>query len=136
MAPTPLRFCHRLSSSPARHQPRLLRGLKLPIRSLTSATPRSPAETRLHQHAHIQSPSTPIPNLCLGAGGKAPGFVQQMLFSAPVQDKIPKGLRCMISVNVDEITPNIRTFLGEPANGHPTSGEPPRPSHTFKYYSP
>ena len=36
-------------------------------------------------------PSNSVPDLCLGAGGKAPGFVQQMLFSAPVQEKNPKG---------------------------------------------
>jgi hypothetical protein len=32
-----------------------------------------------------------MPDLCLGAGGKAPGFVQQMLFSAPVQERHAKG---------------------------------------------
>jgi len=33
-----------------------------------------------------------VPELVLGAGGKAPGFVQQMLFSAPVQEKNAKGM--------------------------------------------
>ena len=33
-----------------------------------------------------------VPELVLGAGGKAPGFVQQMLFSAPVQEKNAKGI--------------------------------------------
>ena len=93
MAPTSLRLCHRLSASPStRHQPKLLAS-KFLSRSLTSATHRSSAHTstRLSHHPNIQSSSNTVPNLCLGAGGKAPGFVQQMLFSAPVQEKNAKG---------------------------------------------
>jgi hypothetical protein len=38
------------------------------------------------------TPGNTVPELVLGAGGKAPGFVQQMLFSAPVQEKNAKGI--------------------------------------------
>ena len=40
---------------------------------------------------------TSLPDLCLGAGGKAPGFVQQMLFSTPVQSKPAKGIYAEIN---------------------------------------
>jgi len=81
-----LRLCRRL--------PRNASPSKLFARTLVSATPRStspsariPRSPALH-HSHS---STTVPDLCLGAGGKAPGFVQQMLFSAPVQDRHAKG---------------------------------------------
>lgn len=70
---------------------------KILSRSLTSATSRlssSPITTppsRLPRPSN-SSPTNTIPDLCLGAGGKAPGFVQQMLFSAPVQEKNAKGI--------------------------------------------
>jgi hypothetical protein len=38
------------------------------------------------------TPGSTVPELVLGAGGKAPGFVQQMLFSAPLQEKNAKGM--------------------------------------------
>jgi hypothetical protein len=65
---------------------------KIIFRPLTSATPRSfvPPATR---PPSLPSSSNTIPDLCLGAGGKAPGFVQQMLFSPPVQEKDTKGLK-------------------------------------------
>ena len=54
---------------------------KIISRPLTSATSRSspPPATR---PPSLPSSSNTIPDLCLGAGGKAPGFVQQMLFSS------------------------------------------------------
>ena len=65
---------------------------KIISRPLTSATSRSslPPATR---PPSLPSSSNTIPDLCLGAGGKAPGFVQQMLFSPPVQEKNTKGLK-------------------------------------------
>ena len=52
----------------------------------TSSSPPAPS-TRLP----VPPSSSSVPDLCLGAGGKAPGFVQQMLFSAPVPEKNTKG---------------------------------------------
>jgi hypothetical protein len=99
MAGVSLRLSHRLST-PLLRQCNCSSPRKIIIssRTLTSAISRSssPPSTRLPRPP--QSPPLPsssssntIPDLCLGAGGKAPGFVQQMLFSAPVQEKNAKG---------------------------------------------
>jgi len=48
------------------------------------------------------TPGNTVPELVLGAGGKAPGFVQQMLFSAPVQEKNAK----------EHINQSINALLG------------------------
>jgi hypothetical protein len=53
----------------------------------TPSSPPVPPPGRLP----IRPPSNSVPDLCLGAGGKAPGFVQQMLFSVPVPEKQAKG---------------------------------------------
>jgi hypothetical protein len=91
MAGASLRLCHRLSTSLLRQSG--LPAQKVTSRTLTSATQRSSnPSTRLPRPTSIaRSPNT-VPDLCLGAGGKAPGFVQQMLFSAPVQEKNAKGI--------------------------------------------
>ena len=97
MAGGSLRLCHRLSK-PLLRQCNFSSSHKIIFssRTLTSAPSRSsssPPSTRLPQSTSIPSSSSSntIPDLCLGAGGQAPGFVQQMLFSAPVQEKNAKG---------------------------------------------
>ena len=89
------RICLRLS-----HPRGVLRPSKCSIQIVTSRTWTSSATTRPTPPQspriapHPSSPSSnvgTVPDLCLGAGGKAPGFVQQMLFSAPVQEKQAKG---------------------------------------------
>lgn len=67
---------------------------KIISRTLTSATSRSSSSpSPLPRPTSLPTSSNTVPDLCLGAGGKAPGFVQQMLFSAPVQEKNAKGIR-------------------------------------------
>lgn len=68
---------------------------KIISRTLTSATSRSSSSPSapLPRPTSLPTSSNTVPDLCLGAGGKAPGFVQQMLFSAPVQEKNAKGIR-------------------------------------------
>jgi hypothetical protein len=62
-----------------------------------------------------------VPELVLGAGGKAPGFVQQMLFSSPVQEKNAKGMKekkidmnvqVLLTGAVEHINQSISALLG------------------------
>ena len=93
-----LRLCLRVSAPLLRQCNLSSHKIIISSRTLTSATSRSsssPPSARLPrppaQSYLPSSSSNTIPDLCLGAGGKAPGFVQQMLFSAPVPEKNAKG---------------------------------------------
>lgn len=94
MAGHALRLSRRLSTQSFR--PCKSSCLNFQYRTLTSATPRSSSSptTRLPRPTGMGTAAgnATVPELVLGAGGKAPGFVQQMLFSAPVQEKNAKGM--------------------------------------------
>jgi len=73
-----------------------------------------------------------VPELVLGAGGKAPGFVQQMLFSAPVQEKNAKGMMAnkkkdrhecsrFADGGVEHINQSISALLGRNSSTDSTS---------------
>jgi hypothetical protein len=80
--------------------------IRVPMRSWSSAGARrstAPRYRPVHPSSvttptpttHTNSDTTPngtLPNLCLGARGKAPGFVQQMLFQPPAQAQNAKGM--------------------------------------------
>jgi hypothetical protein len=105
MAGVPLRLFHRLSNPLLRQCDFSSHKIIISSRTLTSATSRwssSPPSTRLPQPPQSTSlppsslSSNTIPDLCLGAGGQAPGFVQRMLFSAPVPEETAKGRNILI----------------------------------------
>jgi hypothetical protein len=91
------------------------------------------------------TPGNTVPELVLGAGGKAPGFVQQMLFSAPVQEKNAKGMEekkdrhecsSLLMGGVEHINQSINALLGgnSSTNSNATTG-PSNPSlPPFKFH--
>src|SRR5271170_4346919 len=103
MAGHALRLSRRLSTQSFR--PCKSSCLNFQYRTLTSATPRSSSSptTRLPRPTGMGTAAgnATVPELVLGAGGKAPGFVQQMLFSAPVQEKNAKGMEAKKKIDMN-----------------------------------
>ena len=83
-----------------------------------------------------------MPDLCLGAGGKAPGFVQQMLFSAPVQEKDPQGTNIDVgrgetNLAIEQINQSVQALWGQNpapnANASPVQNSLPLSHGSYKF---